>query len=115
VAEIGTKWVSGTLSKGESLSTEFKDQPLFMFFNAEVRTSDVNVFCDTGNSHILLRDKVPGDQLYGIRTRKGPFPLCAVGNTTVWAHYDQDCTNYIALGQTKCIPVLSTDYKFVTV
>ena len=68
---------------GESLIPNFKDPPLFLFSNISGRYGPVTVFYDTGNSHCLFSKGTP-ENLYGVRVRKGPQPLGAVGGTTLW-------------------------------
>ena len=67
----------------ENLITKFKDPPLFLFSSISGRYGPVNIFYDTGNSHCLFC-KGTAKNLYGVRVKKGPQPLGAVGGTTLW-------------------------------
>ena len=111
--DISLSEVANKLKKltpdGELLSTKFKDQPLFMFFTAEGRTKDVNIFCDTGNSHVLFRDPIPKEELFGIKVRDGPFPLGAVGGTTVWANHEWACQIKTSGGSREILLGLTVD------
>ena len=75
---------------GEELVTKVKDPPLFMFSSTPGRYSEVQIFYDTGNSHVLFKEGTP-ENLYGVKTRTGPFPLGAVGDTTVWGSDEWAC------------------------
>ena len=67
---------------GDTLITKLKDPPIVLFCSIPGRKKELNVFCDSGNSHCLFT-KGTQENLYGIKTRKGPQPLGAVGGTAV--------------------------------
>ena len=71
---------------GEDLDTAYKGEPLFLFSGLQGKTKELNSFWDSGNSHTLFQKDVPGQELLGVKVRAGPFPMGAVGNTTVWAN-----------------------------
>ena len=77
----------------------------------------INVLSDTGISHCLFTNGTP-ENLYGIRTKKGPKPLGAVGGITVmggntWAY--QPLTNRgsreVLIGIE--VPRVTTDFPMV--
>ena len=92
--------------KGEHLVTELKDPPLFMFSTISGRFSDVQVFYDSGNSHVLFKEGTP-ENLYGVKTRAGPFPLGAVGDTTVWGGDEWACQPMTTRGHREVLVGLS--------
>ena len=51
---------------GEELVTDLKGPPLFMFSTTPGRYSDVQIFYDTGNSHVLFKEGTP-QNLYGVK------------------------------------------------
>ena len=99
---------------GEELSVELKDQPLFMFSSTPGKDWDVQIFYDTGNSHVLFKEGTPPN-LYGVRTRTGPFALGAVGNTTVWSGDEWACQPMTTKGHREiliglCVPQITSNF-----
>ena len=91
---------------GEHLVTDLKDSPLFMFSSTPGKNWDVQIFYDTGNSHVLFQDGTP-ENLFGIKTRSGPFALGAVGNTTVWGGDEWACQPMTTKGHREILIGLS--------
>jgi len=53
--------------------------PLFLFHATQGKTRPINTFYDTGCSHAIFLDGVPGNQLRGQIVSKGPFQINGVG------------------------------------
>ena len=77
--------LKGLTPEGESLITKFKDPPLFLFSSISGRYGPITICYDTGNSHCLFCKGTP-ENLYGVRVKKGPQPLGAVGGITLWGN-----------------------------
>ena len=103
---------------GERLNTTMKDSPLFMFSSTKGSDgSDIKIFYDTGNSHVLFAEGVP-QKLYGVKTKGGPFPLGAVGNTTVWANEEWACQILMTSGLREIlwgvtVPQITSKFPYV--
>ena len=102
---------------GEELRVELKDQPLFMFSSTPGKDWDVQIFYDTGNSHVLFKEGTPPN-LYGVRTRTGPFTLGAVGNTTVWSGDEWACQPMTTKGHKEiliglCVLQIASNFPFI--
>ena len=54
-------------------------QPIFLFHPTQGKTEPVNTFYDTGCSHAVFQDGIPGNQLRGQIVNKGPFTIGGVG------------------------------------
>ena len=104
--------------QGEKLLTNLKDPPLFMFSCTPGRYSDVQIFYDTGNSHVLFKQGTP-ENLYGVKTRTGPFALGAVGDTTVWGGDEWACQPMTTRGHREiliglCVPKITSNFPRVS-
>ena len=104
--------------EGENLITNLKDPPLFMFSSTPGRFSDIQIFYDTGNSHVLFKEGTP-QNLYGVKTRSGPFALGAVGNTTVWGGDEWACQPLTTRGHREvliglCVPKITSNFHRVS-
>ena len=60
-------------------------EPLFLFHAAQGKQRSINIFYDSGCSHAVFRDGVPGGQLSGQLIKKGPFHIGGVGGLTTTA------------------------------
>ena len=103
--------------EGETLVTKLKDPPLFMFSTTPGKDKDVQIFYDTGNSHCLFQTGTPAN-LYGVRTRCGPFSMGAVGNTTVWGGDEWACQPMTTRGHREIligleVPQITTNFPYV--
>ena len=103
--------------EGETLVTKLKDPPLFMFSTTPGKDKDVQIFYDTGNSHCLFQTGTPAN-LFGVRTRCGPFSLGAVGNTTVWGGDEWACQPMTTRGHREIligleVPQITTNFPYV--
>ena len=54
-------------------------EPMFLFFGAQGRNKPVNIMFDSGCSHAVFRDGIPGKELKGMITHRGPFHMKGVG------------------------------------
>ena len=104
--------------KGDILVTKLKDPPLFMFSSTPGRYSDVQIFYDTGNSHVLFKSGTP-ENLYGTKTRNGPFPLGAVGDTTIYSEDEWACQPMTSKGHREiliglCVPKITSSFPRVS-
>ena len=104
---------------GEELITKIKDPPLFMFSTTPGRDSDATIFYDTGNSHVLFQEGTP-DNLYGTRTRCGPFSMGAVAATTVWGGDEWACQPMTTKGHREIligleVPKITTNFPYINI
>ena len=102
---------------GEELMTKLKDPPLFMFSSIPGRHSNVQIFYDSGNSHVLFKEGTP-QNLYGVMIRPGPFPLGAVGDTTVWGGSEWACQPMTTRGHREIligvtVPKITSNFPYV--
>ena len=103
--------------EGEHLVTKLKEPPLFMFSSTPGRYGDSQIFYDTGNSHVLFKTGTP-ENLYGVKTRDGPFALGAVGDTTVWGGDEWACQPMTTRGHREiligvCVPKITSNFPRV--
>ena len=56
--------------------------------NGDPKTRPVCVFYDDGCSHSMFKEGVPGVELDGVITRKGPFAISAAGNSQVKVNHE---------------------------
>ena len=54
-------------------------RPMFLFFHCKGRKNGVNCFFDNGCTEAVFREGIPGDELIGEKTTKGPFTIGGVG------------------------------------
>ena len=66
-------------------------EPMFLFFGAQGRTKPVNILFDTGCSHAVFREGIPGKELRGMITHKGPFYMKGVGGIVTTANNQWLC------------------------
>ena len=52
---------------------------MFLFFHCKGRKHGVNCFFDNGCTETDFREGIPGDELIGEKTTKGPFTIEGVG------------------------------------
>ena len=60
-------------------------ESLFLFHDAQGKFYPVKTFYDSGCSHAVFRDGIPGAQLRGQLVTKGPFNIGGVGGLTAVA------------------------------
>ena len=60
-------------------------EPLFLFHAAQGKTKPVMTFYDTGCSHAIFKEDIPGAQLRGQLVTRGPFDIGGVGGLTTQA------------------------------
>ena len=65
--------------KGAEVVPVPEGQPMFLFHPTRGKTEAVNTFYDTGCSHAVFKEGIPGDQLRGQVVNKGPFDIGGVG------------------------------------
>ena len=90
-----------------------------MFSSTPGRHSDATIFYDTGNSHVIFREGTP-DNLYGTRTRCGPFAMGAVGATTVWAGDEWACQPMTTKGHREIligleVPQITSNFPYINI
>ena len=78
----------------------------------------MQIFYDSGNSHVLFKEGTPAN-LYGVKTRKGPFKVGAVGNTSVWAGDEWACQMPTASGHREIlvgltVPQITAKFPYVS-
>ena len=73
------KFFNSAKRQGMEIAPEPKGKPIFMFFAAKGRNKPVNVFMDNGCSDCVVREGIPGVELKGTITKKGPFGMGGVG------------------------------------
>ena len=61
-------------------------EPMFLFFGAQGRHRPVNIMFDNGCSHAVYREGIPGKELRGMITHKGPFHMKGVGGIVTKAN-----------------------------
>ena len=61
-------------------------EPMFLFHGAQGKTAPVNIFYDSGCSHAVFREGIPGKQLRGKILQKGPFHMKGVGGIVTHAN-----------------------------
>ena len=61
-------------------------EPMFLLFGAQGRHHPVNIMFDNGCSHAVFREGVPGKELRGMVTHKGPFHMKGVGGIVTKAN-----------------------------
>ena len=71
--------------KGE-LRPPPEGEPMFLFFGAQGRHNAVNIMFDSGCSHAVFREQIPGKELRGMITHKGPFYMKGVGGVVTKAN-----------------------------
>ena len=69
--------------KGSTVVDIPEGEPLFLFSSAVGKTRPVKIFYDRGCSHVVFRHGVPGKELEGVMTKKGPLSIKGVGDTKV--------------------------------
>ena len=104
---------------GEELVTKLKDPPLFMFSSTPGKDFDATIFYDTGKSHVLFKEGTPAN-LYGTRTRCGPFAMGAVGATTVWGGDEWACQPMTTKGHREIligleVPKITTTFPYINI
>ena len=83
--------------------------PLFLFSYAQGKTRPVNIFYDKGCSHIVFKHGVPGSELDGIMTKKGPLSLNAVGDTSIKCRDEWVCLLNKSNGSKQVVQGVSVD------
>ena len=71
--------------KSVEINTEEKGITMFMFGACEGKNHALNCLYDGGCSDCLMRSDVPENELTGVKTAQGPFPIGAVGGVQVMA------------------------------
>ena len=71
------------VAKGSKVVDIPEGEPLFLFSSAVGKTRPVKIFYDRGCSHVVFRHGVPGKELEGVMTKKGPLSIKGVGDTKV--------------------------------
>ena len=86
VVELNLKEATESL-KSQAKSSKIVDlpdgDPLFMFSFIPGKTRDLNIFWDTGCSHLMMKTDVPVKELPAVRTRKGPLTIKGAGDTAI--------------------------------
>ena len=76
----------GQQKRGKDIVPVPEGEPLFLFHPTQGKTRPVNTFYDTGCSHAVFKEGVPGGQLRGQLVAKGPFDIGGVGGLTARAN-----------------------------
>ena len=84
-------------------------EPMFLFFKAKGRVDDVNTFFDLGCSTAVFKEDIPGKELRGKITRKGPFYMSGVGDIRTSANNMWLCSMDLADGGKQLVQGLSVD------
>ena len=79
------KVTRGEKKKGREIVPVPSGEPMFLFHNAQGKTKPVKTFYDTGCSHAVFKDGIPGQQLRGQLVTRGPFNIGGVGGLTTTA------------------------------
>ena len=58
-------------------------EPLFLFSAGRGKTRPINIFYDSGCSHVVFKEGVPGGELEARMTRKGPLSINGIGGSVV--------------------------------
>ena len=66
-------------------------EPLFLFSYVVGKTRALNTFYDRGCSHVMFKEGVPGGELDGIMTKKGPLKVNAAGDIVVTVNDEWAC------------------------
>ena len=61
-------------------------EPMFLFFGIQGRHRAVNAMFDNGCSHLMFKEGIPGKELRGMITHKGPFYMKGVGGIVTKAN-----------------------------
>lgn len=83
--------------------------PLFMFSHAVGKTRGVNVFYDSGCSHMMLKESIPGVELDAVMIRKGPLNISAAGGVTVPVNHEWAVTMVRSDGSRQIMVGVSAD------
>ena len=75
----------GQTKRGREIIPVPSGDPLFLFHATQGKTQPVNTFYDSGCSHAIFRDGIPGEQLRGQIVCKGPFQINGVGGLNTQA------------------------------
>ena len=54
-------------------------RPMFLFFHCKGQHKGANCFFDKGCTEAVFREGIPGKELVGVKTKKGPFVIGGVG------------------------------------
>ena len=71
--------------KGREIVPVPEGEPLFLFHDAQGKTEPVKTFYDSGCSHAVFKEGIPGKQLRGQLVAKGPFNIGGVAGLTTKA------------------------------
>ena len=86
VVELNLKEATESL-KSQAKSSKIVDlpdgDPLFMFSFIPGKTRDLNIFWDTGCSHLMMKTDVPEKELPAVRTKQGPLVIKGAGDTAI--------------------------------
>ena len=86
VVELSLKEATESLksmAKGSEVLDLPDGNPMFMFSFIPGRSKDLNVFWDSGCSHLMMKSDVPEKELPAVRTRKGPLRIKGAGDTDI--------------------------------
>ena len=84
-------------------------EPMFLFFRAKGREDGANVFFDLGCSTAVFKEGIPGKELRGKITRRGPFQMTGVGDIRTKANDQWLCVMDTADGGKQFVEGLSVD------
>ena len=108
----------GQQKKGREIVPVPTGDPLFLFHATQGKSKPVNTFYDTGCSHAVFRDGIPGEQLRGQLIAKGPFSINGVGglNTAAldeWVTCVKRVDNKIQLVQGLTVSKVTADFPLI--
>ena len=84
-------------------------EPLFLFHATQGKTKPVNTFYDTGCSHAVFMEGIPGNQLRGQLVCRGPFSIGGVGGLTAKANDEWVASVKRADGKIQLVQGLTVD------
>ena len=84
-------------------------EPLFLFFRAKGRENGANTFFDNGCSTAVFREGIPGKELRGKITKKGPFVMTGVGDIRTKANDQWLCVMDTVDGGKQFVEGLTVD------
>ena len=80
------------LENGSELVPVPEGEPIFLFHATQGKSEPVRTFYDSGCSHAVFREGVPGKQLKGQIVSKGPFNIDGIGGLKTSANDEWVCS-----------------------
>lgn len=104
--------------KGAEIVPVPEGQPMFLFHPTQGRTEAVYTFYDSGCSHAVFQEGIPGAQLRGQIVSKGPFTIDGVGGLVTAANDEWVVSVPRADGKKQLIqgltvPRITSDFPYI--